>query len=221
MLTTLALAGPSAACNSDLLLRARFNGEAAGQPPAMKQEAGTVKVVGNDDSVQVVASPPAVSPTSQGWARIEGAEASLIVQCTRTFGVGRWDIVASVYIPSGTGTATMRLEALVPETSGADYLTRLDFLPDGKVYADDQKTAVDEFPHDRPFLVLIRLIASQSANGAEARIRVNRLAGPATVVPVAKPRLVAAFNFGAIRFSLAPGAPGAIYVDDIEVYRDR
>lgn len=216
------LAAGLSGCATHTLFQSRFNEDTVATPPSHVQATGTIDVTGAPGSVQVVAGP--VTPTEH-WARLvrQGEQAPVTtMQCrfARIEGAGRYHLVAAVWIPAGSGLATLAFDtAPTGSPPDADFL-HLDFLQDGTVRMDDDPGTIwGHWPHDRTFTLAVTLDVPASGAGAVAHLALlgNGASGERDQ-PVAYPAL--ARQVGSVKFWIGYPWQGSFQVTDVLVTKD-
>jgi hypothetical protein len=163
LLGLLALTLPTAGCVSGTttLFQSGFNSNSIGAPPAAIQTTGTVQVFGPPGSVVISGPPPQANGNWLAVSRVAGPAAPIAGMegdFARHPGVGTYSFLGVLYIPKGTGAATIEFDTS-PQTSPpvAQFL-HLDFLPNDTVRVDDNGQAVfGSFQHDQFFTLSVKL----------------------------------------------------------------
>ena len=142
-------------CARETLFKSNFDQTPIGQPPSHAQAVGTANVDGPAGSVVVVAPPVTASGK---WVQISQPGepqfvASLQGILAQVRGDGTYTFSTILFIPSGSGPATIRFES--QEVVSPDLPTvflHLDFMPDNRVRIDDDPgTLFGTFPRDQVF----------------------------------------------------------------------
>jgi hypothetical protein len=149
------------------LFSSNFDPTPDGDPPSTVQAVGTARVEGRPRSV-IVIDPPFVHTNK--WVRISrptGPEAASVVGVlTEVHGDGVYSFSAAMFMPAGSGVASISFETTVQE------FLHLDFMPDNKVRIDDiDTTEFGSFPRDQVFLVQVTLNISAAQSTAHACCR--------------------------------------------------
>ncbi len=174
LLILLALAG----CNSTTVLLANFNVEPVGAPPAPTQPTGTVAIADGAGTVRVAASPDPASPANN-WLRIShptqpAPETVMRAQFDSFHGTGRYGLLVSVFIPSGTGAVTLQLEPFAGSISSSPDFLHLDFMPENNVRINDHNAnRFGSFTRDKSFVVSIRIDTTVSPAKATVSLLVS------------------------------------------------
>src|SRR5579862_498364 len=150
-----------AGCASETLFQSSFNSNAVGSPPSPTQAVGTVQVSGDPGSVVIVGPVP---NSSENWVKITRASAAnnqaaisvLQGNFSKTYPGGTYGFLGAIFIPSGSGLASVEFDtspfALPPSTS----FLHLDFLESGMVrFDDDPGVTFGTFPHDQFFTLSV------------------------------------------------------------------
>lgn len=207
-------------CANETLFRSNFDQTAIGQPPATMQDTGTAHVHGPAGSVLIVAPP--VLPSGK-WVRISRPDGPEVAGFQGTFSQFRGDSVytfsTTMFMPSGSGIATIQFETFTNPVSSLQAFLHLDFTQDNHIRIDDNEaTKFGSFPRDQPFIVQVTLNINASASTAHIVLSGAGASGERdyTVIP---PLQSLSRQFGAIR--LWQGFPhmGAFDATNIAVTR--
>lgn len=206
-------------CVRETLFRSNFDANPTEQPPSQAQPVGTVAVDGPPGSVRVITSP---DPPSGRWVEIRRPDgpqvAALQGNLSQFRGDGTYVFSTALFIPAGSGVATIQFEKLgQPVTEPLGFL-HLDFLPDNRVRIDDDDTtAFGTFPRNQTFLVQVTLNINAAST---ARIVLSGAGAEGTVDHSVRPDLRAlARQFGAVRIWQGFPHTGAFDVTNIVVTR--
>lgn len=151
----------SAGCASTTLFKDNFNSNPLHAPPAFAQTVGTAGVFG-DPGGAVIAE---LTSASGHWLQITKQNQNSVAGMGANFstvpGNGFYGFLGLLYIPKGSGAATVAFNTLqpVPEGSGLlQQLMHLDFLPNNVVRIDDNPaTDFGRFPNNAMFTVSVKL----------------------------------------------------------------
>ena len=171
VLLSLLLAG----CGSTLF-RSDFDKTMVGQPPAPTQGIGTAQIHGSAGSVIVVA-PPA-EPSGQ-WVRIgrpvpDTDVAGFQGNFLESKGDGQYTFTTTVFMPSGSGLATIQFERFGQPVSNLESFLHLDLTEDNRVRIDDDdNTKFGQFTRDQPFLVQVTLNIGEGSSNAHITLGGN------------------------------------------------
>jgi hypothetical protein len=147
-------------CSSVTLFQSAFNSNAVGAPPPHVQATGTIDVAGASNSVLVVNPPPG---TNEHWVKISrvGDQAPITtMQCNFSAlrGPGTYTLAAAMFIPKGSGLATIEFDTSPAGAPPNFGFLHLDFLQDGTVRMDDNPAQVwGTYQHDQSFDVFVTL----------------------------------------------------------------
>jgi hypothetical protein len=158
------------------LFQSSFDSNAVGGPPSHNQSTGTIDVSGAPGSVVIVFPPP---NATGNWAKIQriGGPGTAISTMQCNFSQppqdGSYSLVAVLFIPSGSGLATVEFDTSAqanPPSIGFLHLDFGDFTSNNLVQKntvrinDDNGQLFGTFPRDRFFTLAVNLeIRSSSA----------------------------------------------------------
>jgi hypothetical protein len=160
-----------AGCTSQTFFQSNFDSTAVGQPPAHAQQVGTINIDEPPRATDVVVI---ASPVGSGgkWVQIgrpmgsgpgfpqiglQGVFAQAATPGTYTFST-------ALYVPSGTGIATVQFETYGQPIGTLTNFLHLDFTQQSNVRLDDiESTRFGTFPHDQAFIVQVTLNTSASS----------------------------------------------------------
>src|SRR5215469_11918482 len=154
-----------AGCTSDTLFQSNFDSTADGQPPSHNQQVGTANIFGPPGGV-VVIEPP-VRPSGK-WVQITRSNGPDVsgMQCvfSQFRGDGTYTFATTLYIPSGSGLATIQFETFNQAVSDLSSFMHLDFMQDNSIRIDDNDTTkFGAFPRDQVFIVQVTLNINASS----------------------------------------------------------
>lgn len=145
LLCTLLLTG----CNSVTVFQSGFNSNSVGAAPPHNQTTGTIDVVsGVPGSVVIVSAPPGAT---ENWVQIQRSGQNTpisVMQCnlSQFQRTGSYSLTAELFIPSGSGLATVEFDTSVqagPPSTGFLHLDFGDFtLTDSSGAVIQRKNAV-------------------------------------------------------------------------------
>lgn len=205
------------ACQSTTVLLANFNTEAIGAPPAVNQPTGTVAFSDGSGSVRVSSSPTGATPGND-WLHIShptqpAPETVMRAQFDSYHGTGKYGLLASLFIPSGTGAVTLTLESFNGTIQSTADFIHFDFMPDNTVRINDvDASRFGSFPRNQAFVVSV-----QVDNGATPPTATISLLGSGTSGSQTVTLPSIANQYGAVRFWMGFQWTGDFYVDDIIV----
>jgi hypothetical protein len=210
----------AAACSSETLFQSNFDSTPDNQPPAHVQQVGTSNVDGPPGSVIVV--PPPVTPSGK-WVQISRAGvqspvAGLQANFSDFRGDGDYTFSATLFIPAGSGIATIQFEPFNQPANTLKNFMHLDFTQDNHVRIDDDEdTEFGTFPRGQPFIVQVTLAIS-AFSSAHVVLSGAGASGQAdlSIVP---PFRAMARQFGAVRAWMGFPWVGSFQVTNIAVTR--
>jgi hypothetical protein len=211
-----------AGCASETLFQSSFNSNTVGAPPALNQATGTVNINAVAGNVLVVSPPP---NASDNWVQIRRPVAQdedlPAMQCnfSQFRGDGTYSLLAVLYIPSGSGLATLQFEPFGQAVTTYLSFLHLDFMQNNTVRINDDPTLVfGSFPRDQFFTVAVTLYISPSSCTAHIGLLGTGASGAmdVTVTPLSLAR-----QFGAVRFWMGYPWTGSFDVTDILVTRQK
>ena len=210
-----------AACGTTTVLHATFDTEPVGGPPAATQPIGTVTTANGAGSVTVAGSP--VPGEQSHWARIRhpnqpAPETVLRAQFDAPHGPGKYGLLCVLFIPSGTGVATVQFENFGGSIGSAADFMHLDFMPENNVRINDDPNPSHRFgtfTRDKSFVLSVQIDSTVNPPKATVTLLGAGASGSADV-----PNLPAIANqFGAVRVWMGFQFTGTFFVDDILVTR--
>lgn len=208
-------------CAGEVLFRSNFDPTPANQPPAQQQAVGTARIHGDPGSVIVVAPP--VTPSGK-WVQVGRPQASSDVagfqgNFSASRGDGEYTFTTTVFMPSGSGVATIQFEPFGQPVTNLNGFLHLDLTEDNKVRIDDQDASkFGTFPRGQPFIVQVTLDIAPS--GASAHIVLSGAGASGTAdraIPGALLNL--ARQFGAVRLWMGFPHTGTFDATNIVVRR--
>jgi hypothetical protein len=213
-----------AGCGTETLFQSSLNSNTVGAPPSPNQAVGTLSIAGDPGSVVVVPTPP--NATSDQWVRISrqsrntSAISTMQGNLAHLRGDGTYSLLAALYIPGGSGLASLDFQALNVAQAPQSFL-HLDFASNynntgsNVVRINDQpNNFFGAFPTDRPFTVAIRLDINSTSPVAHVQLFGTGTSGTADIplAPVSFAR-----QFGAVMFWMGFPWTGSFDVTDILV----
>lgn len=209
-------------CGSTTVLLSNFSDDTIRSPPASTQATGTVTTEPGAGKVIVVAAPNPNLPANK-WAQIShptapSEETALTGNFSRFDGVGKYALLASLYIPSGTGIVTVQFETFPQGPHPHLSFLHLDFMPEGDVRIDDSNVRFGQFPRDQSFVLSVNLAITATTATAEIMLLGGNASGN-THVSVQPVLIPLARQFGAVKFWMGFQHKGTFFVDDILVTR--
>jgi len=209
-----------AGCASETLFRSNFDSTPSGQPPATTQSVGTAQVDGPPGSV-IVVDPP-VSPSGK-WVQISRPTGPAVAGMQGKFsdfrGDGRYTFSATMFMPTGSETATIQFEAFTNPPSNLQAFLHLDFTESNSVRIDDDDDAVfGSFPRDQPFIVQVTLDIDATQSTAHIALAGAGASGEHDHT-IAAPFRNIARQFGAVRLWQGLPHTGPVQATNIVVTR--
>jgi hypothetical protein len=208
------------ACNSTTILLVNFNSDTVGSQPSPTQATGTVGLEPGSGTITVVDA-PASGLTATKWVSISHPtqptpQTGIKCNVASGGGAGNFGLLASVYIPSGTGVVTVQFERSGGVNDYAEFL-HVDFMPQGDLRInDDPNLRFGQFPRDQSFVLSVNLVITAASATATVSLLGANTSGSRDVNITALP---IAQQFGAVRFWMGYQWTGTFYVDDIIVSR--
>ena len=210
----------SAACGSTTVLLANFNAEPLGGPPAATQPTGTLEIKDGAGSVRVVA-PPTGDNVGKQWLRVShptagnmSPETVMRARFDGFHGAGKYNLLAAVFIPTGTGAVSFDLETINGSLASSPNFLHLDFMPENNVRLNDNDAdRFGSFPRDTSFVLSILV----DSTVAPPTARVSLLGGGSATGQrdVVLPSL--ASSFAAVRWWMGFQWKGEFFIDDLLV----
>jgi hypothetical protein len=159
----------------------------ANQPPAQVQQ---VAPPDPWPSGSVIVIAPPVTPSGK-WVQIARPTADSDVagfqgNFSAFRGAGEYTFTTTVFMPSGSGIATIQFEPFGQPVSDVGSFLHIDLMPDDKVRIDDDDASkFGLFPRDQPFIVQVTLDINSSSpsahivlSGAGTRRAADRSSSP-------------------------------------------
>ena len=206
----------------DTLFQSSFDSNTIGAPPSHNQATGTVNVNADPGTVVVVSGAGA---SGGKWVKItrlakfEEVLPAMQGNLSSFRGDGSYTVLAVLYIPSGSGLATLQFEGFGQAVTDYDSFLHLDFMQNNTVRINDDNTQVfGTFPRNQSFTVAVTLDITASSATAHIGLFGNGAAGS---MNYAVPRLDLARQFGAVRFWMGFPWTGSFYVTQIIVTRSK
>jgi hypothetical protein len=205
-------------CSSVTLFQSAFNSNTVGAAPAHTQATGTIDVAGAPGGVLVVDPPPGAN---EHWAKISRTSgpqspiSSMLCNFSAVKGPGTYSLAAAMFIPSGSGLATVEF---VTSPSGAPPnigFLHLDFMEDGTVRLDDDSTQIwGTYQHDKFFDLFVTLdITATTAVAHMSLIGSGTTSTKDYTVPLGK----FAHQIGAVNIWMGSPWGGSFNITDIIV----
>jgi hypothetical protein len=209
------------ACASTTVFQSDFGTNTLNQPPAHAQKTGTANVDGPTGSVLVV---PAPAGANGQWVRVRRANgptlAALQGNLSSFGGAGFYTFSAHLYVPSGSGVASIQFERFGQASDDYAGFLHLDFLPENRVRIDDNAaTTFGTFKRDQPFVVQVTLNISATEPATAHIVLAGVDASGTADYTILPPFQSFARQFGAVRVWQGFPHTGAFHVTNILVTR--
>jgi hypothetical protein len=207
-----------AGCPSTAVFQSSFNSNTVGSPPTPTQSTGTISVAGVPGSVVIVA--PFANATGN-WAQLSRTAGDSIpittMLCTlsRTPGVGTYGLLAVLFIPKGSGLATVSFMTSAQSGPPSAEFLHLDFLQNNTVRINDNGAQTfGTFPRDQFFTLSVTLVVTASSATAHMQLFGAGASGTTdfNVTPVGL-----ATQFGAVQFWMGFNWAGSFDAQNILV----
>jgi len=149
-----------AGCTSETIFQSNFDATPVNDPPAHTQQVGTINIDGPAGSVKVIAPP---TGTGGKWAQVTRLSNQTSVsgmQCnfSKFIGAGEYTFSTVMFMPSGSGLATIQFEQFGQSVSTLTSFLHLDFTEDNKIRIDDNDaTKFGSFSRNQAFIVQVTL----------------------------------------------------------------
>jgi hypothetical protein len=222
-MASIALSTLLAGCASETLFQSSFNSNAIGSPPATTQAVGTARVVEGAPGSVVIVGP--VPGSSENWVRVSRASVAnnlapitvLEGDFSRVGGEGTYGFLAALFIPSGSGLATVEFDTSPSGSPASTGFLHLDFLQDNTVRVnDDPGVTFGTFPRDRFFTLSVGLDIAASSAVAHLALFGTGTSGS---MDFTIPSVNLARQYGAIRLWMGFPWTGSFSATDIVVTR--
>ncbi len=204
-------------CSSVTLFQSNFNLDPVGAPPPHIQATGTIDVAGSPNSVLAVNAP---SGANEHWAKISrsGNEApitTMLCNFSAVSGPVTSSLAAAMFIPDGSGLATIEFDTSPFGSPANTGFLHLDFMQDGTVRMDDNPAEVwGTYSHDKSFDVFVTLDITSTTAVAHMSLIGSGTSGTKDYnVPLGK----FANQLGAVKFWMGFPWQGSFDVTDIIV----
>jgi hypothetical protein len=211
-----------ASCSSkETLFKSNFDSTPINQPPTHVQEVGTVNIHGPVGSVKVVEPP--VTPSGK-WVQVSRPNDPTVVagmQCNFSDfrGDGNYTFSATLFIPTGSGIATIQFEPFNQPVGTLTSFLHLDFTQDNRIRIDDKDdTKFGTFPRNQPFIVQVTLNINASSATTHILLSGAGASGEAdySIIPALHSM---AREFGAVRLWMGFPHTGTFDATNIVVTR--
>jgi hypothetical protein len=210
-------------CAAETLFQSSFNTNAVGSPPAANQAVGTVQVVSGAPGSVVIVGP--VPNSSENWVKISRATSEnnqspiSVMQgnLSQVRGDGSYGFLAALYIPSGSGLASIEFDTSPTGGPPSTSFLHLDFIENNTVRInDDPAVTFGTFPRDQVFVLSVGMDISASSAVAHMALLGTGASGSMDYnIPLAN----FARQYGAIRLWMGWPWTGSFNATDILVTR--
>lgn len=197
----------------ETLFQSNFDSTPVGQPPAAVQATGTASTFGPPGGVIVVGAP---GSASGHWLQVSRADnrapiAGMVGMLAAVRGPGQYSFICAMYMPAGSGLATLSFEPFPqPQEGGLYSFLHLDFTQQNNVRINDNDaTRFGTFPRNQPFDVTVSLNTAASPPTAHIALFGTGASGSADYAITDPLQFVQ--QFGAIRVWM--GFPWTGYFD--------
>jgi hypothetical protein len=216
--TLFALAG----CASETLFQSSFNSQSMGEVPSVTQAVGTAQVSADPGGV-IITGP--VMDSSGNWIKIARTNARQSAISTfqgnfaKTYPTGIYSFLGVLFIPSGTGLASVEFATAPFGVPASTSFLHLDFTTDNNVRINDEPgNTWGNFPRDQFFTLSVSLeITSSSAVAHMALFGTGTSGTKDFTIPV--PLSNFAHQFGAIKVWMGFPWVGSFSATDLLVTR--
>jgi hypothetical protein len=225
LLTQMVLLLGLSGCASETLFQSSFNNQPLGSPPAANQAVGTVQTAGAPGSVVIVNGVP---NSNERWVKISRANIAnnqapiteLRGQLVKTYPNGTYGFLGAIFIPSGSGLATVEFDTSpVASPPSAEFL-HLDFLENGKVRFDDNPSVTfGQYPHDQFFTLAVNMDVTATTAVAHVTLLGAGTAGGTFDYTIQNPNF--ARQYGAIKLWMGFPWTGSFDMTDVLVTRKK
>jgi hypothetical protein len=215
----LALAG----CASETLFQSSFKSNAVGSPPSPTQAVGTVQVSGDPGSVVIVGPVP---NSSENWVKIsrasiannQAAISTLQGNLSKTYPGGTYGFLGAIFIPSGSGLASVEFDTSPFGSPPSTSFLHLDFLQSGTVrFDDDPSVTFGTFPHDQFFTLSVGMDVTSTTAVAHVTLFGTGTSGGTFDYNIKQPNF--ARQYGAIKLWMGFPWTGSFDMTDVLVTR--
>jgi hypothetical protein len=207
-------------CASETLFQSAFNQNPIGSPPPTAQATGTVTLAGAPGSIVVVGPPPGAT---EQWVKISrnGEQApitTMLCNFSQFRGEGSYSLVASLFIPSNVGLATVEFDTAAQGAPPGIGFLHLDFMQNNTVRLDDGGITWGTFPRDQFFSLAVTLDITSTSATAHMSLFGTGASGTKdyNVTPLSLARQI-----GAVKFWMGFPWQGSFDATDIIVTRKK
>jgi len=205
-------------CTATTLFQSSFNTNTVGVPPAQNQTTGTIASAGDPGSVVIVGPVPG---STENWAKISRAGAqsqisTMLCTLSQFPGAGNYTLLAALFIPSGSGLATVEFDTSPQAQPPSLGFLHLDFMQNNTVRIDDNGSQVfGTFPRDQFFTLSVTLDITATSTVAHIGLLGTGTSGTMDYTVTTPPSF--ALQFGGVKFWMGFPWMGSFDVTDILV----
>lgn len=217
----LALAG----CASETLFQSSFNANPVGSPPSPTQAVGTAQVSGDPGSVVIVGPVP---NSNENWVKIARASvannqagiSTFQGNFSKTYSDGTYGFLGAIFIPSGSGLASVEFATSPFGSPSSTSFLHLDFLENGTVrFDDDAGVTFGTFPHDQFFTLSVGIEVTSTTAVAHVTLFGTGTSGGTFDYNIKHPNF--ARQYGAIKLWMGFPWTGSFNMTDLLVTRKK
>jgi len=214
-----------AGCTSETLFQSSFNSNPIGAPPAAMQAVGTVQFSGAPGSVVIVGPVP---NSSERWVQISRASiannqapiSTMQGNFAKTYPAGTYGFLGALFIPSGSGLASVEFDTSPSGSPPSTGFLHLDFLQNGTVrFDDDPGVTFGGFPHDQFFTLSVGMDVTSTSAVAHVTLFGNGTSGGTFDYTIKQPNF--ARQYGAIKLWMGFPWTGSFDATDLLVTRKK
>ena len=208
-------------CASTTVFLSSFNANTVGTPPSHNQSVGTIDIDGvPPGNVTIVSAPP---NTTGNWALISRQKSEVdpvtSMKCSLTqysgHATGVYALLVVLFIPSGSGYATVEFDTPAQSPVPFEGFLHLDFTEANIVRIDDDNSLTfGTFPRDKPFTLSVTMDFTVSPATAHMQL-IGAGASGSKDMPIPTPYL--SNQFGTVNFYMGYPWNGYFDVTDIIV----
>jgi hypothetical protein len=209
-------------CGPETLFQSSFSSSAVGSPPSPTQQVGTVTFSGDPGSVLIVRPVPG---SSENWVQIsragkQSAISTLQGNLAKTYPDGTYGFLGAIFIPSGSGLASVEFDTGPFGAPPSTSFLHLDFLQNGTVRFDDDPGATfGTFPHDKFFTLSVAMDVTATTAVAHVTLLGTGTSGGTFDYTIKQPGF--ARQYGAIRLWMGFPWTGSFDMTDLLVTRKK
>jgi hypothetical protein len=210
-------------CASETLFQSSFKSNTIGAPPSATQAVGTVQVSGAPGSVVIVGPVP---NSSEQWVQISRASvannqapiSTMRGNFAKTYPDGNYGFLGALFIPSGSGLASVEFDTSPFGSPPSTSFLHLDFLQNGTVRFDDNPgVTFGGFPHNQFFTLSIGIDVTSTTAVAHVTLIGTGTSGGTFDYTIKQPNF--ARQYGAIKLWMGYPWTGSFDATDLLVTR--